>query len=285
MGVPWTQKFDGKKNGIKCADWSGQMKALLRAQGLSEQQKIDFILTAIEGDATREVQLLEEENRNTADKIFDFLNQLYGRVTPVADLRMRFFNMRQNNGETFSEFSLRMREAFQQWKAAEPEGSARQESTLRDQMINGLQIGPLKKELQRQMHRNPDLTCDELFQEVKELEKEGWNKEVESQSCQVTAAPSVTDLTQWKDQTRAELVQLVSELGDALKDELRKCIAHKPTSGRRVQEPYRRASPRPHWDEQGRPICLHCSQPGHLRRECPQRQQTQVPLNPQVRPL
>lgn len=61
-------------------------------------------------------------------------------------------------------------------------------------MINGLQAGPLKRELQRHICRNPDMTCAVLFQEAKELEEEAWNEEVESQSCQVTAKPPVADI-------------------------------------------------------------------------------------------
>ena len=55
MGVPWASKFDGKSDGSKYGDWANQMKALLRAESLTEEQKIDFILSAIEGDAKREI--------------------------------------------------------------------------------------------------------------------------------------------------------------------------------------------------------------------------------------
>lgn len=91
------------------------MKALLRAQSLTEQQKIDFNFSAIGGDAKRKIQLLNEDNKNTSDKIFEYLNRLYGMTSSTAGLRANFFNPRQGSGEALSDFSLRIREAFQQW--------------------------------------------------------------------------------------------------------------------------------------------------------------------------
>lgn len=67
------------------------------------------------------------------------------------------------------------------------------------------------------------MSCSELFQEAKELEKEGWGDDYESQSHQVTTVPSVDDLVKWKDKTRAELVKLVIELKNSLKEELKGC--------------------------------------------------------------
>ena len=83
------------------------------------------------------------------------------------------------------------------------------------------------------------------------------------------------------DQTRAELVKLVRELGDCLKEELRSSRQASVQPGRVYEQTrLRRPMTRPRWDEQGHPICLHCGQPGPFRLDCPQRQQGQLPLNP-----
>lgn len=152
------------------------MKTLLRAQGLAIEQTMYFLFSAIKGDARREVRLLEGQQRDTADKIFDFLQGLYGGQTTTANLRINFFNVKQGMGETLGDFSLRLREAFQKWGTAEPDGSAHLQHTLRDQMMLGLQSGSLK-ELQRQVHRSPNLTFSELLQKANELEREGWAEE------------------------------------------------------------------------------------------------------------
>lgn len=66
---------------------------MLRAQGLNEEQKVDFIYGALEGDAKREMRLLNPGRRSTSVDMLQELKRLYGRVTPVAQLRAQFFKM------------------------------------------------------------------------------------------------------------------------------------------------------------------------------------------------
>lgn len=51
MGVPWIPRFNGDSSKMSFSEWSGQVQAMLRAQGLNEEQKIDFIYGALEGEA------------------------------------------------------------------------------------------------------------------------------------------------------------------------------------------------------------------------------------------
>lgn len=46
------------------------------------------------------------------------------------------------------------------------------------------------------------MTCSELFEEAKELEKECWGDDCERQSKQVMTVPQSDDSTQWEDQSR-----------------------------------------------------------------------------------
>ena len=57
--------------------------------------------------------MLDEQDRNTADKIFDFLSGLYGGTSSAEDSCVKFFSNRQDSGEALTDFSLRMWEAFQ----------------------------------------------------------------------------------------------------------------------------------------------------------------------------
>lgn len=48
MGVPWVPTFSGEDSKVKFQEWLWQIAAMLRAQGLSEERKADFVIEALE---------------------------------------------------------------------------------------------------------------------------------------------------------------------------------------------------------------------------------------------
>lgn len=47
-GVPWVPTFSGEDSKVKFQEWLWQITAMLRAQGLSEERKADFVIEALE---------------------------------------------------------------------------------------------------------------------------------------------------------------------------------------------------------------------------------------------
>lgn len=89
MGAAFIPKFDGEKE--KFEQWRAQVEAMLRAQGLGRQQEVDFVLGALEGDAKREMQLVDPRQKDTSKNILDFLQTMYAAPTNKAQLRSNFF--------------------------------------------------------------------------------------------------------------------------------------------------------------------------------------------------
>ena len=127
---------------------------------------------ALEGDAKREMRLLDPNKLSSSVAILQELKRLYGRVTPVAQLRAQYFKCYQQEEETAASFLLRLRELFHQWEEVEPAGSAQDERTIRDQLVLGLRPGMVQQEVQRQVRRNPTMSFREVSGEVKALETE-----------------------------------------------------------------------------------------------------------------
>lgn len=115
MGGSWVPKFGGGEPS-KFQEWRNQIEACIRAQGLNEVQQVDFVLSALEGNAKREILLLVERERNTDVKILNALASLYGGQQPVAQLRIQFFNCKQQPGEGVGPFTLRLRELHHRWR-------------------------------------------------------------------------------------------------------------------------------------------------------------------------
>lgn len=120
------------------------MEYLAGLQGLSEPQKLQFVLGSLEGEAKREILAAPEENRENVKKVFDFLATLYEDNTPVAALRAQFFNCKQGPGQSLRAFSLQIRELFNRLKRRRDHGLGEGDALLRHQFLLGLQDGPIR---------------------------------------------------------------------------------------------------------------------------------------------
>ncbi|MGH0117200.1 UNVERIFIED_CONTAM: hypothetical protein FKN15_046121 [Acipenser sinensis] len=90
MGSPWIPKFKGTGAEVKWGEWKREMSAMMRMQTLTEGQKVDFLVGALEGDAKRKILMLDRADRTTSQQVFDHFGELYGDTTPIAALRSSF---------------------------------------------------------------------------------------------------------------------------------------------------------------------------------------------------
>ncbi|KAK0149381.1 hypothetical protein N1851_009894 [Merluccius polli] len=164
------------------------MEYLAGLQGLSESQKLQFVLGSLEGEAKREVQASSEDKRDSAKHVFDFLATLYGDITP-------------------------MRELFTRLRRRSDNGLGVGDALLRDQFLLGLQDGPIRQSLRLQLRRDPTLSFEDLRKETLALEldhSEAINQPtcMAASSAYTPAPPSAVD---WKRELHAEIMKDVKE--------------------------------------------------------------------------
>ena len=306
MGASWVPKFSGEGGAVKFSQWRAQVESFLRAQTLNPQQKVDFLLSTLDGSAHREAMLLPPAERDP-NKILKALSQKYGDHRSVETLREQYFDCKQAVGEGIEDFILRLRECFHRWQSCDPGHAGPMDGVLRSQFSRGLKEGAVKQELQRHLRRTPNLTFDAVCREAKFLDNEGKAQTAEATAYQARAAPppsvpetqSQLSLQQLKDSLRAELKQEIHDqvtlLGKTIVDEIRGQFSNSqpdplPTSqwGRpaAATQPNRRRRPDTQeprdfqWDDQGRPICRDCGEAGHVQRYCPRRPTTNQGFRP-----
>lgn len=297
LGGSWVPKFSGNQCQQPFSEWQNQIETFLRAQQLSEEQKVDFVLNALQGEARREMVLLKAEERNTAENLLKALKKLYGEHTSLAQLRTQFFTCKQQADEGVGLFILRLRECLCRWRAKEEGVAAADDEMLKSQLVLGLRPGPVQVELQRLLRRESGMTFADVCKEAKAVEKEHNAPREEVGACQAYVAPVSTrpqapakpamDWQELRDSLRKEiLTEMGSQLAamqETLLKELksqRETLPPLPTpayeavpatsswAGPNRQRRPRRPERGPQWDEQGRPICLRCGQAGHMQRNC-----------------
>ena len=84
LGGPWVPKFGDEERQAGFADWRIQIETFLSAQHLHQAQQVDFVLSALQGEARREILLLLPAERDTPAKIFQALGGLYGEKATIV---------------------------------------------------------------------------------------------------------------------------------------------------------------------------------------------------------
>ena len=293
MGAALIPKFDGDKSKFK--EWSAQVEVMLRAQGLNEQQQADFVLGALEGEAKRELQLADPRDKRTGQKVLETLKKLFDEPQKRAELRATFFKCKQRPDENVNAFVLRLREVISKWQEQDENVSTERDDLLLDQLIAGLQPGPIKLELTRQMRRKEGMTFTEICKEVRDLEREQHRGEYDTLSQRVATSHRQSTTGLDLDQLRSELKDgLIGELKKEMMDQMRVLseelmkevraqwstregsqtfripVDHSRTPARGPRAQLRPAGPAYQYDPQGRPICRRCGVAGHIQRRCPQ---------------
>ncbi|KAG1933728.1 interleukin-1 receptor accessory protein-like 1-A [Pimephales promelas] len=291
MGGPWIPRFSGEKG--KFSSWRSQVEAMLRAQGLTTQQGVDFLLAALDGEARRQARLFKTEEKADAKALLDALQSKYGDGGSRAQRRSRFFSCRQGQDEGVGSFILKLQELYFDWQGREPTLEEEGEYLL-DQFTLNLRPGPIQQEIHRQVRRNPQLTFAAVCTEAVALEQEQQHGEDHTwvrRAVTPTVATSpvntlhcnASDLSQLKSELQAELRKEVTEqlkgLSASIVEEIRKQISPTPLMASQPDIPPLTVIPpqlpsgptarsRPQqtppgrgsfqWDAEGRPICRDC---------------------------
>lgn len=313
-GNMWGLKFKGKGSEINLTEWIDNIKSMFRMYKIPDTVQVDFILSHLEGEAKRQIMVVPLEQRDTAKRIFERLQTLYGDKMSISVLRSLCFSCRQESTETVSEFSLRLQELFKKLRQRDADSIRNPDALMRDQFVDGLQDKVLKRELRTLIRSCEEQSFADVYREACiRLEASG---EVGLTACdavgQVTKSlPSQVDLQKLKQELRdemaAEIKNHMSTLSKGIVSELREELGlvsrgiggqnyemqdyqggrrpSLPTSLYATREPMRPRPQRLHrYAADGRPICSKCNQPGHIQRHCQQRERSNSlgshPLNP-----
>ena len=141
-------KFRGKDSDCSLGEWKRQLNTLFNLQNIPVEFRADFTLSCLEGTAKRQILILPQERRKTAELIFKKLEELYGDQASASVLRAQFFNITQEPQEDIDSFALWIQEHFARLKRRDARGLRDEDVLLRDVLIDGLRDPAMRVSLE-----------------------------------------------------------------------------------------------------------------------------------------
>lgn len=247
------------RSGIGLTEWLEEANACMRARHLSQADKAFFLFDHLEGEAKEEIRYRSSAERSNPDCIISILEDLYGCTDSYVSLQEAFFSRKQQEGETLQEFSLSLMGLMEKVKACAPTDVLNSNVLLRDQFVEHVLEGSLRRELKQFVRHQPTCTLLQVRAEAIRWEREGLPGSARGRSYSVPSLGfqyAVQGAQVSSAEELREMRQLLVRQQEQL-DQLTQSIA-----SLRNPRPYSRL-PR-----NGPVICRRCQQPGHYAREC-----------------
>ena len=247
----------------------------MRVRRLSLLEQAFYIFDHLEGEAKDEIKYRPSTERADPAKVLNILKELYGCNQSYLTLQQAFFSRQQQEGETLQEFSLALLALMDRVQQRAPSGGVpNAEVLLRDQFIEHVLDGALRRELKQLTRREPRATLLEVLKEAIRWEQEGYPGGARARSFSLPTAYGIQYGVQGCPRSGSpvppsrgefeELKELLRQQQEQLNQLTQTVASLRHPSFPSKQHPSFPSRPQ----HSGSLICRRCQQPGHFASDC-----------------
>ena len=148
------KNFTGKKTegDQPVEDFIEELKTTFEAREMTPAEKVDFIMSHLEGPAKEEVQMYSQKERSDPNFLLEVIRQAFGEKRSSSQLLKLFYERKQKENETLRGYSYSLNELLKRVTKADPKAVPDPEKTLRDQFADNVS-GSLTSEGTEEVHQ------------------------------------------------------------------------------------------------------------------------------------
>lgn len=159
------------------------MKLLFLTLKTPDEEQSLRIIRHLAGEAKREVRMLGDIEKLSANEVFEHLQTVYGEKITHANIMSSFYQREQQISETIRQYALSLQEIVEQMTTS---GGKVDDITLRDRFVAGLRNPLVKSTLQTLVRREKKkLSFNFVKAEAIELEREIVGEQSDAEVCAV----------------------------------------------------------------------------------------------------
>ncbi|XP_059189929.1 uncharacterized protein LOC131972165 isoform X2 [Centropristis striata] len=267
-------KFYGDQDqpdSIGLEDWVEEVEACLEGRQFSNREKAIFLLDHLGGEPRSEIKHRPRREREDPQKIIDILQLLYGGKKPLVVLQQRFYERRQQEGESLRQFSHALMSLMNAVLDNDPDAVPNSEVALRDQFVERVRDATLRHHLREVVRGKPGMSLIEIREEaIRWGEDFDKGSNFHSSQCNVTRA----DITATSVQEPKQSPEVLA-IAELIKNQQTQ-ISSLTQQFQSLQSMFEQTTAKFRKEQK----CLRCNKPGHIARYCRQPMPTTLRMNP-----
>lgn len=172
-------KFSGnldRSDSLTIEEWIELVEIHIQTKPI-EKEKALWVYNHLEGAARIEVKYLPREEKECVNGIFRVLREIYGCSHSHISLQRRFFNRKQQEGESLLDYSHSLMTLMDQIVKSNELARVKSQRDLRDQFCDGVRDQNLGVRLRDQVRSHPNWTIRDVRREAVQ-----WMAQCEGQS-------------------------------------------------------------------------------------------------------
>lgn len=246
-------------------DFIDELKITFEARDMTSAERVDFIMSHLEGPAKEEVRMYSKKERSNPDFLLEVLTQAFGEKRSSSQLLKLFYERKQKENETLRAYSYSLNELLKSATKADPKAVPDPEKTLRDQFADNVRDPFLRKELKKFIReRNPP------FLDLRE-EALRWSEEEERPQRSTPRPPLSQEVSVDTPESSQCSASSTNTPMDKVLDVLlkqQKSLEELMSSIRDLKQPRTQNSAKEWSGQHSNIVCFKCNKNGHIARNC-----------------